>query len=332
MKRILLVISLFQGLAAIAQDLQFSQFYAAPLYLNPAFTGNSVCGRVSSNYRNQWPQIGKGYVSYAFSADHYLPTIKSGIGLLVTNDKAGTGDLRTLTINGLYAYELTLTKKWSARAGFEAGIGSRSVDISKLTFADQISRGGASATVETRNYETATYFDISSGFLLYSLKHWIGFAAHHLNTPNTSLLFGENQLPLKYSVHAGTKIPINQTSDNEKAVEFISPAINYKGQAKFDQVDVGCYYTKNPIVFGVWYRGIPLFKSYQPGYANNDGIIVTFGINADKLRIGYSYDFTISKLVGSTKGAHEVSFAYQLCTLKPKKRKKPPFLVPCPKF
>ena len=41
----------------LAQDPQFSQFYAAPLYLNPAFAGSAQEARVGINYRNQWPQI-----------------------------------------------------------------------------------------------------------------------------------------------------------------------------------------------------------------------------------------------------------------------------------
>jgi len=38
-----------------AQDPHFSQFYAAPLYLNPALAGTSAGNyRVGVNYRDQW--------------------------------------------------------------------------------------------------------------------------------------------------------------------------------------------------------------------------------------------------------------------------------------
>jgi hypothetical protein len=40
-----------------AQDPQYSQFYAAPLYLNPAFAGATGQNRIGINYRNQWPAI-----------------------------------------------------------------------------------------------------------------------------------------------------------------------------------------------------------------------------------------------------------------------------------
>ncbi|WP_287060456.1 type IX secretion system membrane protein PorP/SprF, partial [Algoriphagus sp.] len=50
-----LVLSLSHS--AFAQDPQYSQYYAAPLYLNPAMAGGELTGRVGFNYRNQWPSI-----------------------------------------------------------------------------------------------------------------------------------------------------------------------------------------------------------------------------------------------------------------------------------
>ncbi|MFT5922039.1 MAG: hypothetical protein ACI8TS_001371, partial [Flavobacteriales bacterium] len=61
MKQKLLYIGVFLGLLmtmlpeAKAQDPEFTQFYANPLYLNPAFAGTARCPRLVMNYRNQWP-------------------------------------------------------------------------------------------------------------------------------------------------------------------------------------------------------------------------------------------------------------------------------------
>jgi type IX secretion system PorP/SprF family membrane protein len=62
-----------------AQDMHFTQFYASPLYLNPAFTGANVCSRATLVYRNQWPGINRAYRSYLFSMDHFLTSQKVGI-------------------------------------------------------------------------------------------------------------------------------------------------------------------------------------------------------------------------------------------------------------
>ncbi|MEY3270304.1 MAG: hypothetical protein RIS89_402, partial [Bacteroidota bacterium] len=41
----------------LAQDPTFTQFYANPVYMNPALAGSSGCPRVALNYRNEWPQL-----------------------------------------------------------------------------------------------------------------------------------------------------------------------------------------------------------------------------------------------------------------------------------
>lgn len=67
-----LVVSIFNACVSYAQDVQFSQFYNAPLYLNPALTGTSHSSRAILNYRNQWPTAGKPFITYAASFDHFF--------------------------------------------------------------------------------------------------------------------------------------------------------------------------------------------------------------------------------------------------------------------
>ena len=93
------------GLVAQAQDPQFTQFYANPLYLNPAFAGTARCPRVVLNYRNQWPALTGTFVTTSASYDQHVDAILGGIGVLVTNDQAGKGTLNTTTVSGIYSYE-----------------------------------------------------------------------------------------------------------------------------------------------------------------------------------------------------------------------------------
>lgn len=158
---------------AFAQDMHFTQFFSAPLYLNPAFTGANVCSRISTTYRNQWPGISKTYKSYLLSADHYIARYNIGIGLLFGNDVAGTGDLKTTIINPMFAYEIKVNRKYSARFGVQAGVGLKSINFNALIFGDQIARGGNVASLETPT-QSRTYFDIGAGALFYSTKYWIG--------------------------------------------------------------------------------------------------------------------------------------------------------------
>jgi hypothetical protein len=64
MKKILLIVlSLMIGADIFAQDPQFSQYYQAPLYMNPGFTGITPQQRVAINHRIQWPNLAAGILN-----------------------------------------------------------------------------------------------------------------------------------------------------------------------------------------------------------------------------------------------------------------------------
>ena len=86
-----IVLSLFNTLELKAQDPEFTQFYANPLYLNPAFAGSMRCPRLAMNYRNQWPAISGNFQTYSVSYDQHLYPLQGGIGAMMYLDRAGNG-------------------------------------------------------------------------------------------------------------------------------------------------------------------------------------------------------------------------------------------------
>ena len=93
----ILYIVVFLGLCfkAAAQDTQYSQFYAAPLYLNPALTGSTQLTRIGINYRNQWPGLDQSFNSYSAYIDHYMFDYNSGIGLIFNGSQESMAQLST---------------------------------------------------------------------------------------------------------------------------------------------------------------------------------------------------------------------------------------------
>lgn len=332
---IILLFLSFQTSFVYGQDMHFTQFYASPLYLNPAFTGANVCSRATLVYRNQWPGVKTAYQTYLFSMDHYMDKQHLGMGLQCAVDNAGTGSLRTSDIKASFAYEVKLGKTYACRFGLQPGVIIKSVQFDKLMFGDQIARGGNAgassvATVESPTQSKA-FFDIGAGGLLYNSKYWIGASFFHLNKPNESLYGVEGViLPIRYSVHGGSKFQLNPEEKDPDLRRSVSVVANYRGQAEFDQFDVGVYYTQLGINLGIWYRGIPGLKAYKPGYRNDDAVAAVVGFQQERFSIGYSYDVTISQLFKQTKGAHEVTLSYQFCN--PKKKKVNRVLISCPKF
>jgi type IX secretion system PorP/SprF family membrane protein len=310
----LAIVMLFLVNNVFAQDPEFTQFYSNPLYLNPAFAGTKHCPRVSLNYRNQWPGISGSFVTTSASYDQHVDALSGGLGLLVWNDRAGEGTLTTTNVSGIYSYQIPITRRFSIKAGIQGTWAQKKVDWSKLTFGDMIDarRGFIYNTNEIQRDEPANYVDFSAGVLGFSEKYFFGFAVNHLTEPDESVIEGTSPLPRKYTLHAGAVLPIE--SKGEPA--SLSPNIIVQLQQNFLQINFGMYFTKGPIIGGLWYR-------------NSDSFIALIGFQTGILKFGYSYDITVSKLTNTTAGSHEFSVGLQF-DCKPKRRRFR--TISCPSF
>jgi type IX secretion system PorP/SprF family membrane protein len=330
------IVLILACLSASGQDMQFTQFYAAPMYINPGFTGSTVEHRFVMNYRHQWPSIPGAFESFHASYDYNASDINSGFGLIMNREEAGSFGLTTNMAALSYAYRFRLQRKLYLQPGLKIGYASRGIDYSKLTFNDQLESNSAlTADEDAFAEESVGYPDISTGLLLYGENYWGGFSVNHINQPNQSLL-GEgeiSELPIKYTVQAGYSFELSGPIKKRLGAKKVLTALHYKSQGLFDQFDMGAYYSHAPFVFGLWYRGIPGFKKYEPGYQNNDALsfLVGYSLPDYNFRIGYSYDVTISRLATNTGGSHEISIVYEVAS-KRQKRKSRRFIVPCAKF
>lgn len=329
-KHSLLVIALAWVGSALAQDPQLSQFYAAPMYLNPALTGNTAQDRLGLNYRLQWPAIGPGYKTYALAYDHHSSELNSGFGGMVMHDVAGTQGLSFTQMSFNYSYEARLDRRHAIRGGLRAAYTMRQAEWGNVLFADQVIRENAATSVEPLVLQGISYFDFSFGAVYYSAQLWGGFSINHLNEPQQSLfLDGDARLPMRTSVHAGYRFPLDGRPFRHSETTM-TLAAHYKAQEKWDQLDLGGYVDHESVTFGMWYRGLPGLKAYKPGYPNDDAMVLMVGYETPyQLQVAYSYDVTVSKLTMKSGGSHEISVIYEW----PKHGKNRKYRsVPCPKF
>ena len=278
------------------------------MYLNPAYTGVTYEHRFVANYRNQWPGISKAYQTYMASYDYNMASLNSGLGIMasydynlsdlnsgigvsVMQDRAGTAGLTHTQFGVNYAYHFKVSKFAEVRMGANLNYNMKRLDFNKLKFNDQIN-SGSNISLDAANYDRVP-------------------------------------LPVTISLHGGYRFIIEQKSKDLK--RYISPAFNFRHQQKYDQLDIGVYYYHLPLNVGLWYRGLP-FKKYAATYSSRESVavLVGFDISEYNLRVGYSYDITVSKLgISNSLGAHEISLIYEVA--KKKKRNKR-ILVSCPKF
>jgi len=350
---IILLIGLY--FISAAQDIQFSQYNAYPLYLNPALTGKIEQQRVTLNSRSQWLNINGAFNTAGFSYDYNIKKIKSGLGLMVIQDETSGGGMATFTAGGLYSYHLRVSSSMGLNAGFKVSYNQQRLSPGKLTFTDQLLRNDGSSTYETFDHIAHDYIDYSWGAILYfadssaDKSYWLGMAFDHLTKPDVTFKGIDGKLPLKFTLHGGAQVRLNK---NEQGFpeNVITYSFQYKSQLKWDQAEFGASYIKRiphktrtmkdwkktqakfepsykqykgyttasstpmPLVYaeaGLTYRGLPLFKKYQPGYSNHEAVIALLGINYYDINISYTYDLTISKLgQRNTAGVHEITMNY----------------------
>lgn len=304
-----------------AQDPHFTQFYAAPIYLNPALAGATGCPKINLNYRKQFPNLSADFNTIAFSYDQHVDALHGGIGVMVMRDNAGRGTLGITEVSGIYSYQLVINRKFSLLAGFQGTYRQRSLDWSKLRFPDQIHQqyGFVLPTGESEPDQTTTnQLDVSTGAILFSEELFVGAAVHHLTQPDEAFLVG-GQLPMKFTVHAGSVIEISQGKLIGQQTT-ISPNILYQKQQDFEQLNFGVAANYKSLSGGLWWR---------QNFNNPDALNLILGINLKNIKIGASFDLTISQLGPQTGGAQEISISYRIpCAPKAKTFK----TINCPTF
>ena len=318
-----------------AQDAHFSQFYSAPLLLNPALAG-TIDGtfRISTVYRDQWRSaLEQPLKTYTFSGDTKFEigqTSKQsdivGIGMTIYADRAGLFNLNTTTVTLTGAYHKGISAKNNSylSLGFQTGISQRSIGYEELSFGDQFNAidGYTLNTLEElppNNYGIA---DFSIG-LLYAttpskdMSFNIGGGYFHFNQPNISFyskddnvnpaLIKENTLKAKLSLHT------SMSYSTSEGIRW-NPRIMYLQQGQHNEANVGLgiRFQPNPgkaqaIHFGPWLRGTNNVNGFGV-----ESVILMAGFEVNNWIFGMSYDQNLGDLSGTRYGLNtfEVSITY----------------------
>lgn len=307
-----LLFYLLAGSSLGAQDPGFSQFFATPLHLNPAFAGVTYAPRINLNYRNQWPSWPNAYRSYAVSYEQPIESLNSGLGIMVLADDAGNGIYQTSSFLASYSYQVRTSNDLYFKLGFEAGLQQTRLDWEELIFQDQLDpRVGLQEGVRSEEVPPETFnrtdLDLGTGLLIYNQKFYAGVSIKHINRADESWLNVNQNLnlgrPMRTTVHAGADFRL-PGGNNQLGASFISPNFLYMHQGAFSQINVGALAGFERVFGGLWYRHT---------FENPDAVIGAVGVRYGALRIAYSYDVTISDLsLGATGGSHEISLSINL--------------------
>jgi type IX secretion system PorP/SprF family membrane protein len=331
-RNLLIAISLLiMSVQCSAQDPHFSQFYNAPMHLNPAMTGVFPGQfRVIANYRNQWSSIlgADAFKTLGASADVRFEVFKNdyfAFGVNALQDQAGAGQFKQ-SRGGLsvgYLKQLVGGKYRSDHqflvAGLNAGFGQYTQDWGNYWFSNQYNGSTESVDSSIPSNEalaqsTGMFLDINAGLMYYAVFEedaslYGGGAIFHANQPNVSFLTdGNEKLYRKIMVHAGGQVPINPNFS-------LLPAAYLSFQGPSTQTVLGSNfrYTNNDwyevaIRAGVWTR---LANSLKSGTIM-DAVIYSFILEMERWQLGLSYDVNHSSLkrASQSRGGVELSLIY----------------------
>jgi type IX secretion system PorP/SprF family membrane protein len=307
-KFILFLVIVFTHLSYLrGQDVAFSQFYANPVYLNPALAGSKLCNRITLNYRNQWSNLNKGYLTYSATWDNYYNKISGGLGVIANATVGGSGIYNSFSGSAIYSYRLQASHALVFNAALQAGYMQRSINWDKLLFGDMINvyTGIHESTAETRPGKSGVgAVDVSAGLLGgYKESVYFGLVVNHLSRPDMSFYDGNaDKMNMRITVHAGAIFDFVQGMEGEDLRNFsLSPNIVYFQQGKFHQLNLGMSINMFPLTAGLWFRN---------NFENSDAVILLLGFQQKQYKIGYSFDYTVSRLSPSAGCAHEVSIAW----------------------
>jgi type IX secretion system PorP/SprF family membrane protein len=330
---ILILCIIFSLQKSSAQDPHFSQFFASPLTVNPAFTGKfDGTYRVASNHRNQWPSINNAFITTTASFDTKLmqKSINEndswGIGFTGYSDSHANGAIKFNALSFSTAYHKGIDEDNNTQIGFGFQITQANmlVNTNQIKFEDQLTNAGFTGlTTEIFNTPSlsASHMSISAGLLLNGTmgeqnNYYLGLSMYHLNRPRQTFLGGNFSVNPRFTIHGGGYFYIGTN-----ATLHISAMHQIQGGAQETMVGGALQISTDPqndraasLYIGSWMR---LKDSFIP-YA---------GIEINDFRLGLTYDVNNSlvKTASETMGGIEVSLIY---TRKPRTDKP----IICPKF
>ena len=290
------------ALAAIAsvsfaqQDPQFTQFMHNKLIYNPGYAGTSQAICTNVMYRQQWVNFPGAPKTALLSFDMPIGQLPLGIGLNVMNDQIGYA--KTLFARLALAYN---------RVGFAGGPGVLGIGVDGGILQQQFNGnwitpdGPGTIDHNIPQYQTnpnlnKLTYDLGFGaYYGIANKMYVGISSTHLAAQDISA--GSN---VKYSLARHYYIMAGYTF-NLTPEHSLTPNIKVKTDAASTQVDINVTYIYDQRFWvGVSYR-------------MQDAIAPMLGarfLKDKSLKVGYSYDVTMSKIKGYSAGTHEIMIGY----------------------
>ncbi|PWA07862.1 PorP/SprF family type IX secretion system membrane protein [Flavobacterium laiguense] len=297
MKKIIFLVCFFLSILKVSaqQDPHFTQYMNNMSAVNPAYvTATPAILNFGSFYRSQWTGIeGAPKTLTLFAHTPINNKIETGLSLI--SDNIGDGTKKETNFFADFAYILQLDEKQNLSFGVKAGFTAISTNFNGF----QLNSGDVSTDKAFAENVNETVPNIGIGAYYFTDNYYVG-----LSTPN--LLSAEHIKERKEISSLGT----------QKIHTY------FTGGYVFDINEI---FKLKPAFMAIFVTGAPVSvdltanvlydEKFELGvaYRFDDSVSLLLNVNVTpNLRIGYSYDYTISNLSQFDSGSHEIGLLYNL--------------------
>jgi len=298
MKRILLLgLIIWSSSQAIAQQsAHYTQYIFSGLIINPAYAGSKEVLNISGTYRSQWAGLEGAPTTQTLSLDGAVMKNNIGLGFTGINDQIGAQGQKSFNVS--VAFRVKVGPEAKMALGFSGGASEYYTDGTRLIPIDGIHDSAIPTTKES-----SLLPDARAGFFLNTSRFYLGLSA-------SNLIAFQNKYQITPAPHyfltSGYVFELNQNLKFKPSFlvkeDFKSPT----------NLDVNAFLLiGNRVWLGGSYRSsLDLLKQYEYQDSeqlspNNAWALLTELYMSPRLKIGYSYDVTLTSLRGHA--SHEIS-------------------------
>lgn len=292
MNKFLTVIILALTLHLTCKAQQFpllSQYMFNGLVLNPAYAGSKPFTSASIDIRKQWAGFEGSPTTQAATIHGLTDSKKVGLGFMISNDKVGIQN--QTDVFGSYAFHIS-QRRYKFSLGLQAGFSYLRSQISDLKYWQN------GDPVYALNTLSNVQPNVGFGAYLYSEMYYAGISAPYL---------------LSYDPLQGGSFELEQSHHVARHIFFTSGyVISVTEQIKLKPSVLAKYIYASPTQFDL-NLNVLLNNIIWVGasYRTNDAIVAIGEYQlTKKLRIGYSFDFTLSEIQKHSAGSHEFMIGY----------------------
>jgi type IX secretion system PorP/SprF family membrane protein len=277
------------------QDPMYTQYFFNTQTINPAYAGSWESLGFMALARHQWMGFDNAPRTYTFAMQSPMRNERVALGLNVISDNIFKE--KRFGLWGDYSYKVDFDESTSLRMGLKAGFTNYSnnlLDYSLVDENDPLFQG---------DLENKFIPNFGAGFFLTNPRYFVGFSVPKLLHNDIT-----EENPNNFSVQAEFRhfyLQGGMIFDLNEYVKFKPTFMTKALKGVPPQFD----FTANFLLMERFWLGAML----RTGDAY--GFIAQWIFDKD-LRIGYSYDFSTTKLQNYHSGSHEIMISYEIRRLK----------------